>query len=188
MKRLIFSSTTLTVLLLLHLCESNLEQQVCPQTLSSCWLYYYLESRTKLLIHLNIFFGFQKVSATKSPLNSLAVVKNVKGAEAGSDEQEEPYVDEAEEHLEVVQTSPVWQTLKPGNVFWCVRRSATLIKSEVNWLWFLLLFLFFLSHIQARQCQQVPMLGWICRLVRGRWEWETSSWSTGHKITGLSPE
>lgn len=59
---------------------------------------------------------FQKVSAAKSPLNSLVVVKNVNGAEAGSDEQEEPYADEAEEHLEVVQTSHVWQTLKPGNV------------------------------------------------------------------------
>lgn len=65
---------------------------------------------------MTIFCVFQKVSATKSPLNSLVVVKNVDGAEAGSDEQEEPYVDETEEHLEVVQPSHVWQTLKPGNV------------------------------------------------------------------------
>lgn len=57
---------------------------------------------------------FQKV--TKSPLNSLVVVEDVDGAEA-SDEPEAPNVDETEEHLEVVQTSHVWQTLKPGNVF-----------------------------------------------------------------------
>lgn len=66
---------------------------------------------------MTIFCVFQKVSATKSPLNSLVVVKNVDGAEAGNDEQEEPYVDKTEEHLEVVQPSHVWQTLKPGNVF-----------------------------------------------------------------------
>lgn len=65
---------------------------------------------------MTVFPEFQKVSATKSPLNSLIVVKNVDGAEASRDEQEEPYVDETEEHLEVVQTSHVWQTLKPGNV------------------------------------------------------------------------
>uniref|UniRef100_H3CLH9 Nucleotide exchange factor SIL1 n=1 Tax=Tetraodon nigroviridis TaxID=99883 RepID=H3CLH9_TETNG len=46
--------------------------------------------------------------------NSLVAVKNVDGAEAGGDEQEEAYVDEPEEDLEVVQTSHVWQTLKPG--------------------------------------------------------------------------
>lgn len=65
---------------------------------------------------MTIFCIFQKVSANKSPLNSLVVVKNVDGAEAGGDEQEEPDAEEAEEHLEVVQTSHVWQTLKPGNV------------------------------------------------------------------------
>lgn len=65
---------------------------------------------------MTIFSVFQKVLTTKSPLNSLVVVNNVDGAEA-SDELEEPDVDETEEHLEVVQTSHVWQTLKPGNVF-----------------------------------------------------------------------
>lgn len=65
---------------------------------------------------MTIFSVFQKVSATKSPLNSLVVVKDVDGAEA-SDEHEEPYVDETEEHLEVVQTTHVWQRLKPSNVF-----------------------------------------------------------------------
>lgn len=65
---------------------------------------------------MTIFCVFQKVSATKNPLNSLVVLKNVDGAESDSDEQEEPYVDETEEHLEVVQTSHLWQTLKPGNV------------------------------------------------------------------------
>lgn len=65
---------------------------------------------------MTIFCVFQKVSATKNPLNSLVVLKNVDGAESDSDEQEERYVDETEEHLEVVQTSHLWQTLKPGNV------------------------------------------------------------------------
>lgn len=64
---------------------------------------------------MTIFSVFQKVSAPKSPLNSLDMIKNVDGAEA-SDDHEAPYVDETEEHLEVVQTSHVWQALKPGNV------------------------------------------------------------------------
>lgn len=68
---------------------------------------------------MTTFCVFQKVSGTKSPLNSLVVVNNVDGAEGGSDEQEEPCVDETEEHLEVVQTSHVWQTLKPGKCVSC---------------------------------------------------------------------
>lgn len=68
---------------------------------------------------MTIFCVFQKVSGTKSPLNSLVVVNNVDGADGGSDEQEEPCVDETEEHLEVVQTSHVWQTLKPGKCVSC---------------------------------------------------------------------
>lgn len=59
---------------------------------------------------------FQNASAMKSPLTSLVVVENVDGVEAGSDEQEESSVVDTEGHLEVVQPSHVWQTLKPGNV------------------------------------------------------------------------
>eukprot|EP00066_Takifugu_rubripes_P027165 XP_011616431.1 PREDICTED: nucleotide exchange factor SIL1 [Takifugu rubripes] len=81
MTKPIFSCINLTVLLLLHYCESNVEQ---------------------------------RASATKSPLTSLVVVENVDGVEAGSDEQEQSSVPDSEGHLEVVQPSDVWQTLKPG--------------------------------------------------------------------------
>lgn len=79
---------------------------------------------------MTVLCVFYKVSASKSPLNSLVEVKNVDGAEAGSDEQEEPYVDEPEGHLEEVQPSHVWQTLKPGNLF--PVSLSFLIRSEGN--------------------------------------------------------
>lgn len=65
---------------------------------------------------MTIFCVFQRASATKSPLTSLVVVENVDGVEAGSDEQEQSSVPDSEGHLEVVQPSDIWQTLKPGNV------------------------------------------------------------------------
>lgn len=58
-----------------------------------------------------------KASATTGPLTSLVVVENENGVEPGSDEQEKTSADETEGHLEVVQPSHVWKTLKPGNVF-----------------------------------------------------------------------
>lgn len=138
MTKPIFSCINLTVLLLLHFCESNVEQ-VCPAVLCvkhSSFLFLLLVVVVVLLRllqvvilyannnkngeNMTIFCVFQRASATKSPLTSLVVVENVDGVEAGSDEQEQSSVPDSEGHLEVVQPSDVWQTLKPGNaVFMC---------------------------------------------------------------------
>lgn len=91
------------------------------------------------------------------------MVENVDGVEASSDEQEQSSVPDSEGHLEVVQPSDVWQTLKPGNVL-AVFMCHTLFDSQVNWLIFILYFCvrvcvcISLADMQARQCQQVPML------------------------------
>lgn len=136
MTKLIFSCVNLTLLLLLHYCESNVEQ-VCPTLLcvkhSSFSFLLLLVVVVVVLLRLlqvvilyannekngknmTIFCVFQRASATKSPLTSLVVVENVDDVEAGSDEKEQSSVPDSEGHLEVVQPSDVWQTLKPGNV------------------------------------------------------------------------